>query len=79
MTRVCATYTTFLFTFAIYNQFLHVLSAALPAAALVEFNFNIAPKPHRDGEGETLIAGLCNARQLNMQLKYMLNKKIQSA
>lgn len=79
MTCVCDTYTTFLFTFAMYNHFLHVLSAALPAAALVEFNFNIAPKPQGDGEGETLIAGLCNIRQLNMQLKYTLNKKIQSA
>lgn len=55
MTSDC---TTFLFTFAMYNRILHVLSAALPAAALVEFNFNTSPKQHKDGEGESLIACL---------------------
>lgn len=45
------------FTFAMYNHILRALSAALPAAALVEFNFNTLPKQYRDGK--TLIACLC--------------------
>lgn len=50
-----------LFTFAMYNHISHVLSPALPAAALVEFNFNTPPKQQGDDEGETLIACLCQA------------------
>lgn len=41
-----------------YNHILHVLSAALTAAALVEFNFNTPPKQDRDGDDETLITCL---------------------
>lgn len=43
-----------LFISAMYVHIWHVLSAALPLAALVAFN--ICPKQHGNGEGETLFA-----------------------